>query len=374
MTADRPATDALTPRNRLGLAAWAALVVGLFLAAGLPFVHTLRANRQAAADRHAARIDPAADEPGVTAADRDLPPGATPTRVTAGVYVDRILQLSVKDVSWTVEFYLWFRWRGELPKSCEDFQVVDGSIDSKDKQADETIAGERYQRFRVVAKVTKFFDVSRFPLDDHLLTIAVELPGHVRQELLFVADRENTAVSSRVRVPAYEWRPATVLEKPHSYKTTRGDPRLPDGHMSTYSQLRAGIPIARSGWGMYFKLFQSLFVAVVLAHLSFFIRPTDVDPRFGLGVGALFAAVANAYVISSLVPDTGGLALADVLNAVGIGVILLTVVQSTASLYLYDRRGQQALSRAFDRVSFAVMLPSYALLNVALTWAAAPSG
>jgi hypothetical protein len=371
MTPESPAVEPLSARARYGLAAWAILLVALFLAAGLILVQSMRANRQASAGRHAARVDPSADEPGVTAADRDLPADAKPTQVLAGIYVDRVLELSVKEVHWTVEFYLWFRWRGDTPKSCEDFQLVDGTIESKDQEADETVAGERYQRFRVVAKITKFFDVSRFPCDDHQLTIGVELPAHVRHEVQFVADRENTAVSSRVRVPAYNLGPAAVLEKPHSYKTTRGDPRLPAGTKSTYSQLRVGIGIERAGWGLYFKLFQSLYVAVLLALLAFFIRPTEVDPRFGLGVGALFAAVANAYVISSLVPDTGVLALADVVNGVGIGVILLTVVQSTISLHLYTH-GREALSRTFDRLSFAVILPAYVLLNIALPLAAAP--
>jgi hypothetical protein len=345
-------------------------LAALFLVAGVNLYRSLRANQQAAADRHATRLDPDADEPGVTAADRSLPPDARPVPVTAGLYVDRVAELSIKEGSWTVEFYLWCRWRGDAPKSCEDFQVVDGSVEKKDKEEDETVGGERYQRFRVTAKITKVFDITRFPRDDHLLLLAVELPGHLRQDVRFVPDRDGSAVSSRVSVPAYQLHLAGVVEKPHSYKTARGDPRLPPGAKSTYSQLRMGLSLERAGWGLYFKLFQSLWVAVLLALLAFFIRPTEVDPRFGLGVGALFAGVANAYVISSLVPDTGVLALADVVNGVGIAVILLTVIQSTISLHLYTTREAEATSRAFDRVSFAVILPAYVLLNVALPVAA----
>ena len=286
--------------------------------------------------------------------------------VIAGIYVDRVIQLSVKEVSWTVDFLLWFRWTGKTPESCEGFQIVDGTIESKETEVDETITGEHYQRFRVVAKITKFFDVTRFPCDDHLLTIGVELPASPRRDVLFVADRENSSVSSRVNVPAYRIQPAVVLEKPHSYKTTRGDPRLPPKAKSTYSQLRMGIGIERVGWGLYFKMFQFLFIAVLLAHLAFFIRPIEVDPRFGLGVGALFAAVANAYVVSTLVPDTGVLALADIVNGIGIATILITVIQSTISLYLFSVREQEALSRTFDRLSFAVMLSCYVILNVTL--------
>jgi hypothetical protein len=366
MSPDHPGTRTLPPRARLWLTAWALFIFALFLVVGLSLVFKMRSSRAAAAQRHAARMDPAADDIGVTGADHELPSGAKPTEVLAGIYVDRVLELSVKEVSWTAEFYLWFRWTGKTPESCEGFQIVDGTIDSKDLEVDETIEGQRYQRFRVVAKITKFFDVARFPCDEHLLTIGVELPALQRHEILFAADRENSSVSSRVKIPAYDLSPAVIIEKPHSYKTTRGDPRVRPKSKSTYSQLRMGIGIERAGWGLYWKMFQFLFVAVVLAHLSFFIRPIEVDPRFGLGVGALFAAVANAYVISTFVPDTGVLALADIVNGVGICVILLTVIESTISLYLYSVRGQEELSRRFDRVSFAVMLPCYIILNIAL--------
>lgn len=362
-----------TSRRRLWLTAWTVFVIALTAAAALAFAPSILSHRRTEAGRNNALLDANADDPGTTAADRDMPPNARPTQVTVGIYVDRIIELSVKDVSWTVEFYLWFRWRGESPKSLDGFQVIDGSVEKKDLEADETVAGERYQRFRVVAKITKFFDVTRFPCDDHLVTVAVEHPAHVRHEVLFVADADNSSVSSRVNVPAFRLRKAVALEKPHSYKTTRGDPRLAPGTKATYSQLRLGVGLHRDGWGLHFKLFQSLYVAVGLALLAFFIRPTEVDPRFGLGVGALFAAVANAYVISSLVPDTGVLALADVINAVGISTILLTIVQSAISLHLYGTRGEEAFSRAFDRRSFAVMLPCYIALNLVLVWAACAS-
>jgi hypothetical protein len=354
----------------LWLGLWCIFLIAIFLGVGLYFIQSMRANQRAAADRHAARMDPNADEPGVTAADRALPPGANPTLVSAGVYVDRILELSVKDVHWAVEFYLWFRWRGDALKSCAGFQIVDGKIESQQLEADELIAGEHYQRFRVVATISKFFDVSRFPRDEHLLTIGVEHPAYQRDALRLVADHENSAVSSRVNIPAFRLGPPAVIEKPHKYKTNQGDPRLAPGAGSTHSQLRMGILIERSGWGLFFKMFQALYVAVVLSLLAFFVRPTDVDPRFGLGVGALFAVVANAYVVSSLVPDTGSFALADIVNGMGIGLILLTVVQSTLALHLCSVRGEVALTRAMDRLSFFILLPCYVLVNVALPLAA----
>jgi hypothetical protein len=212
--------------------------------------------------------------------------------------------------------------------------------------------------------------VSRFPRDDHVLTINIEVPASERRELVFVADDESSGVSSRIKIEGYSIYKQAILEKPHAYRSSHGDPRLAPGTDRVFSQLRMGVWIYRDGWGVFLKMFVGLFGAVAVAMLAFFIKPTDVDPRFGLGVGALFAAIANTYITASLVPDTGVMTLADMINDVSILIIFLTLLESTISLYLYDRKGKEALSRLFDRVSFIVFLTSYVLINLALPWAA----
>jgi hypothetical protein len=293
-----------------------------------------------------------------------------PTEVRVGMYVDRIIDLSVKEGSWTVDFYLWFRWQGDSVKPSETFQVIDGSIESKDLEVEHSQGEEHYELHRVTAKITKPFDVARFPCDDHQLLINIENPKYLRHQLKFIADKENSSVSSRVKVSAYEIYGTEILEKPHSYKTTRGDPRLAPGTKSTYSQCRLAIGLKRATWGYYFKMFQSLYVAVLIAMLAMFVKPTNVDPRFGLGVGGLFAAVANSYITSSLIPDTGVMTVADIVNGIGITTVLLTVIQSTVSLYIFERLGAEALSRRLDHLSFAIFAAGYVLLNLLMPLAA----
>lgn len=369
---DEPADerDIITPTDRRNVRLWALLLLALFFVIGIFTVWAVYQNKIAATKRHQDRMNPNIGEGGTKPPSTALPEGAAPATVQAGIYVDRVVELSVKDVGWTVDFYLWFRWKGGGIDPGENFQVVDGWIDSKEKADEFTNGDERYTLYRVVARITKFFDVSRFPCDDHILTINIESPAFERNKLLFVADTENSGISSRVQIAGYSIRQREILEKPHAYRSTRGDPRLTAGTERLHSQLRLGIWISRPSWGFYLKMFMALFGAVGVALLVFFIKPTDVDPRFGLGVGALFAVIANAYVTSSLVPDIGTMTLADMVNIVGIVAIFLALLQSTISLYLYDIKGKEALSRLFDRVSFVVLLGGYVVINVALPLAA----
>jgi len=362
--------ETVTPAERRNVWIWAIVLVILFATAAVVTAGAVYKNRIAAIERHNGRMSSDVGEGGTKPPPTALPAGANPVRVQTGIYVDRIIDLSVKEARWTVDFYLWFRWNGTGVDPGENFQIVDGSIESKEK-ADEYASGdERYVLYRVVARITKFFDVSRFPRDDHVLTINIESPASERHELLFVADKESSGVSSRVLIPGYLTYQQAVLEKPHAYRSTHGDPRLAAGTEKVQSQLRMGVWIHRQGSGFYLKMFVALFVAVGVALLAFFIKPTDVDPRFGLGVGALGAVIVNTYVISSLVPDTGVMTLADTVNHVGIVTIFLSLMQSAISLHLYERKGRKTLSRLFDRVSFVVFLAGYSVINLVLPWAA----
>src|SRR5262249_6114512 len=154
-----------------------------------------------------------------------------------------------------------------------------------EKLAEHHDEGNHYERHRMVAKITKPFSAAGVPFDSHLLMLAIENGELVREKLIFLPDRENCGVSSRASITGYRSAGWQVLEKPHSYKTTRGDPRLPHDTKSTFSQFRMGISIERAVSGLYLKLFQALHIAVAIAFLACFIKPIHVDPRFGLGVG-----------------------------------------------------------------------------------------
>jgi hypothetical protein len=117
-------------------------------------------------------------------------------------------------------------------------------------------------------------------------------------------------------------------------------------------------------------MFQALFASVAIALIVFFIKPIHVDPRFGLGVGAFFAAVGNNIFVGSMLPPAEGIALTGMVNAIGLATIFLTLVQSTISLYILDTMGQEKLRRFFDKVSFVVFLIGYAVINLMLPLAA----
>jgi len=111
------------------------------------------------------------------------------------------------------------------------------------------------------------------------------------------------------------------------------------------------------------KMFAGLYVATLIGLLAMFVSPLDLDPRFGLGVAAIFAAVATQIVISSNLPETNTLTLADQASLLATIFIFISLVESTYALSLCKRQREDAAKR-LDRRSYYCLLALYAALNV----------
>jgi hypothetical protein len=358
-------------KGRLFLVSWCVFLILMFVFAGIFSVNTVDKYRSDAALRHEARINPHAVEPGKTAADDKLPEGANPKKVKVGIYMDGISEISVLDSYWNPTFYIWFTWQGDIVNLSgkkinpgETFKIVDGEIIKREKLVDTVVGDQHYSQFLVKARLTKFFTSDRYPLDDHLPTLSLEDSDLQWKDLEFVPDNETSNISSRVKMPGYSVFKFGLVMKPHSYKSSFGIEGMPKESKATFSQLICGIWTVRPGLGPYLKTFLGLFAAILIAMLALFIKPTDVDPRFGLGIGGFFGAVANMLLSVSMVPDSGVVTLMNLVNGLGVITIALSMIQSTISLHLFDIRGQTTLSRYFDRLSFAVMATGCVAINI----------
>ena len=379
---NRPVQD-FRPRGRIlvqpsWLTAWVTLIAVLFLVPTLFLALNQRAHRQWESLAWAATLDPDSPDPGMPPAE-DVPTDhAFP--VTIGFYLETMEGVSLQESVWKCVMDVWCRWKDDptMPMGA-DFDPFDHLIAINGQITDRKIlrtvheGGEHFVLQRLSLEFVRTFRIVNFPLDRHLLLACFENSAHPRQELLFVADDENSVVSARVSMPGYRIDRCHAFETPHSYRNSRGLPGFAPSQRGAWSQPRFAIVIERNGWGLLLKMFQALFISVAVALLACFIKPIHVDPRFGLGVGALFASVANAYVVGTFVPEGGEFSLADAINLLGIATILVSLTQSTISLWIYETLDEQQFSRHFDRVSFWTILTVF-LISLAIGLAGAMGG
>lgn len=345
--------------------------MSFFLITGYLAAEKLHHNKMSAITRHKARFDPHGVEPGRTKAiiHHELDRSNMIT-VTTGVYIDRIVELSIKKSQWIVDFYIWFKWKGGTINPGKNFQVIDGSMLTKEKKGEYHRGQNHYTLYRVTAKITKFFNVSRFPSDDHLLTIKLEDNFYQRHQLKFVGDKASSGLSSRVKVPGYKIYRIDLVVKPHSYKTSRGDPRLSATYKATYSNLLFGIWIARPDWGFFLKVFVGMFTAVAIA-LSALFLPYSNLARFTLGVGAFFAAIASTYISRGMLPNIESMTFMDMVNLISLITIFFTLIQTIMTIYIADFFSDKAVLKFFNQWPVYILVIGYVTVNVMMIAAVA---
>ncbi len=337
------------------------LIIAIYVVITSVFGAILYNNKIEAGEKHAERVDP-------TITSATYPEGEY-TEVEIGMYVESIRNVSIADSSFEAVFYLWFTWEGDSDFSPgESFQIVGGQIEEKEVVSEHyEDEGTNYQRYKVTAVVDKYYDLTRFSLENHMMNIYIEDTTRDGAKLRYVSDTEETNISSRVQIPGFEvYDGIYSTVKPHSYKSTYSSPNAEGAEERVFSQYVIGIPIVREDFGFFLRIVVPYFLSVLLGLFSLFSHKTDAD-SLGLSGASFFGVVANAYVVSALVPPNGGgFGMTDMINAVSLMTVILIVAMSLYSLNKrnHEEEGEKSgYLRSIDLAAFFAIAIGYILFS-----------
>jgi Ca2+/Na+ antiporter len=281
--------------------------------------------------------------------------------VKVGVYVFSIYDLDFPGNKVSIDFYIWYLYKNDSLNLNETFDLVNSKEAVKTGETAERKAGYKYVSFRCNSVIKKQWDIKNFPFDRQQIEIEIEDVDNDNSKLVFIADSLESKLDKEVRLEGYAVKNFVIKSVEHTYETTYGDPTLKPGEYSTYSRIVVYFTLERTGGGIFFKLFMGLFISVLISILTFFINPVDLDPRFGLSVGAIFAAIASQYVISTSLPQNQMLTLVDILHDISFIFIFLCILVSAVSLH-FIKTGRESSSKKLDKYSFIV----FSLLYIGL--------
>ena len=195
------------------------------------------------------------------------PEPAQPVVVTAGIYLNQVRELSLRDSQFVADFWIWFRWKkGAIVDPLATFEIVGGDIESKANESREDLPGGEwsYATARVVARVVQVFDISEFPQDRHRLVIAIEDGQHEDNEVVFAADSANSRLDPNVHVPGFQAANFETVIVKHAYKTNYGDVTLPSDSESTFSRFEFALNVERPGFGYTLKLVWGMWLSALV--------------------------------------------------------------------------------------------------------------
>lgn len=283
------------------------------------------------------------------------------TDVAVGAYVQRLSNVSAQNGTFDVDVWLWFRWNGADVRPDQTFEFVNGVINSRSDSVVQVDGGMNYVSVRVQATIFHDFDVRRFPLDNHIIDLQLEDTVLDNSQLTYTID-EGIGLDPGVRVSGWKVGLQPTVVQTHAYQTNYGL-RSAGPDANQYSRMIFSISLDRTSYGPLFKSFWISALAVLLGLLAFLIKSDDLDARFGMGVGSIFAASANAFVITDALPPTTAVTLAEQINLIAVGVIFVAVFLSIFSLRL-RYRGHEDKSLTMDRVAMWTLGGIYIALNL----------
>lgn len=286
-----------------------------------------------------------------------------PEKVQVGAYIMRLNNVSQKDGTFNVDMWLWFRWKDAALKPYESFEISNGRIDNRSETSLQMDGAMNYATVRIQGTVFHDYDVKNFPMDDHNLTISLEDQAADNTRIVYIVD-ENTAIDPSLSVPGWAIKLAPQTVEDHLYPTNYG--LVSSGvAAATYSRAKFNVDLYREGYGPLFKQFWIAGLSVLLGLMAFRVKATDLDARFGLGVGSIFAASANAFVISDSLPQSTTVTLAEQINFLAIGTIFLCVAISIWSLRIcYQNKDE--LSAKLDGQAMAIIASLYVITNIVI--------
>lgn len=281
-----------------------------------------------------------------------------PAQVVVGTYINKIQDLSFRENRYAVDFYIWFRWKAEGAladyKPLESFEILNGRIDSKTSIVEKKIGEVSYASARIAATIAESWQLANFPFDKHRPELRIEDSMFTALDLQFVPDWSNSRLGDEIELAGWRTGNFTTEVKRRTYATNYGDISLPTNAKSEYSRYVVGWDLDRIGWGAAIKLLSTVILATGVAFVSFMVKPSDLDARFGMGVGALFAVAASAFVVSASVPDSASLTMADKMHMVALAFIFLTLLLSALCLRL-ETHERETLAFRIDHWSLAVL-------------------
>jgi hypothetical protein len=281
--------------------------------------------------------------------------------IKVGMWIDQLGNLDYENNTCEIIAYVWV--------TSEDLKYnLENSVDFTNSweneilyyEMDSIVTKEKIvfnELVKVKIKYISNFKLNSFPFDTNEILLTIELTGHFPGELNIIVDQSNSKINSGVNP---EWK---ISMSPLTYKKNKWDSDY--GNLKGIKEVDAiqtKLVLNRNAWPIYFKLFSILFLAFILASLSFFLPNQKSEEKVAIVVGALFTAIGNKYITESIIPMSNNFGLSDQIHFTTLFFILLIIMFA-----IYELRRKIKDSIFLDIIIFASFLVVYSITIVLIT-------
>lgn len=285
-----------------------------------------------------------------------------PDTVRTGVYITSIHNIDFKQKEYAISLWLWLRYHKKDFDFQQNLEIPQAKSVTKSFATMDSSGGDYYLLMKLDCVMKDSWKINNFPFDHQKLRFSIENSQFDSKSLVFIPDRSGQSYDAKYTLRGWKIDTMRISTGTHAYETTFGDVNAKTPH-SEYSAFKANLEIERDAMGLFWKMFLGMYISFMIAYMCFYIHADNIDSRFGLSVGALFAVVGNKYIIDSSLPESSSFTLVDALHGLTLAFILAIMICNAISLSLVKKEQHKKASR-FDFVTAQVLLLCYLGLNL----------
>lgn len=289
-----------------------------------------------------------------------------PDTVYTGIYITSIHDIDFKQKEYTVNFWLWLKYKNKEFDFLQNLEVPLAKTVVKSFSTIDSSDNKVYILMKLQCIMKDSWKIDRFPFDRQKLRLSIENSQFDSKSLIFKPDTLGKHYDPKFTLNGWTIDTFKISSKIKTYETGFGDESL-SKPQSEYSSYRVAIGLQREAIGLFWKMFLGMYVAFFIAFVCFYIHADNIDARFGLSVGALFAVVGNKYVIDSALPESSTFTLVDTLHGITL-FFIFTIIASSIYALNSVKNGRIEQANSFDKRARVVVLLTYVLLNLFFIW------
>ena len=282
--------------------------------------------------------------------------------VKVGAYIISIHDINFHQQEYIARFWLWFVYDNPRFDFSQQIDITNAKDIEISSATIDTVDGKYWAQMRVKCTMKENWRVHDFPFDKQHLSIVMEDEALDIDNLIFVADTASSRFDNVGALSGWKVDNFGVSTSVAKYSTSFGNPE-PGFDKQEFSKFTISMDIEREAKGLFLKIFLGMYFAFLIALVSFLTDTNELDPRFGLPIGGLFAAVGNKYIIDSLLPESSQFSLVDILhNLTFLGIFCILSISAIA-LKMHNG-GNIVGAHRLNKVGAAFVIAGYILANI----------
>lgn len=291
---------------------------------------------------------------------QDPEESSPPDTVRVGVYVISIHDINFHDKQYTIRFWLWLQYANPDFDFSTQLDIPNAKTVEEPTMILDSVDGKAWVMMKMKCEMKQNWNVDDFPFDSQRLKLHIENTLFDKDALVFQPDVEGSTYDKELTLDGWDITHFDVNTSINDYETAFGGSGPQESH---YASFNIEIEIERDAWGLFLKIFIGMYIAFLISTISFTPHPSELEPRFGLPVGGLFAAVGNKYIIDSLLPESSTFTLVDTLHSLTFFSIFATLMVSAFALVMYERK-RESLALTVSRIGAFTVIIAFLTLNV----------